>query len=176
MSFPPPVTIHRRFPAGARGFTLVEIALVAVIIGLLAVLAVPTSRMIRARAAAAAVNNDFRVIAGAFQQYASENGSKWPAEQAKTSATLPAGMAGYLRATNWGKPTPFGGYYNWDYKVKHQGRTVKAAIAIYAQKKLPLRVTRAQLLEFDRRFDDGNLKTGSFQLGASNCPLFIIEH
>jgi hypothetical protein len=85
-------------------------------------------------------------------------------------------MANYLRSPNWTQPTPFGGYYNWDYNVTHQGRVVKAAIAIYAQPGAPVTVTQAQLLEFDKRYDDGNLSTGQFQTGFQNCPLFIIEN
>ena len=172
----PPRLLGRNVRFGQRGFTLVEISVVVIIIGLLAALAIPSARSVQRRANYARVMSDFRIFAGAFQHYASENGSAWPADQASTSTAMPPAMAGYLRGSNWDRPTPFGGYYNWDYKVTHQGRVVKAAIAIYAQPGAPITVTQAQLLEFDKKYDDGNLSTGSIQIGFQNCPLFIIEN
>ena len=172
----PPRLPGHDIPASQRGFTLVEIGIVVIIIGLLAALAIPGTRSVQRRANYARVMSDFRIFAGAFQHYASENGSKWPADQASTSTVLPPAMAGYLRGSNWDRPTPFGGYYNWDYNITHQGRVVKAAIAIYAQTGAPVTDTQAQLLEFDKKYDDGNLSTGSFQIGFQNCPLYIIEN
>ncbi|HYC73137.1 MAG TPA: type II secretion system protein [Opitutaceae bacterium] len=176
----PPLAPHgarfRGFPTGRGGFTLVEVAVVALIVGLLAVIAVPTARRYRQQAMYTVVRNDLRVLSAAFQQHAEERGGRWPPDQNRNSAAMPAGMDGYLRTTNWGKPTPFGGAYNWDYNVRHRGRLIKAAITIYPQPpRQPLTVTQAQLLDFDRRFDDGNLDTGSFLLGISNAPVFVIE-
>ena len=146
-----------------------------IIVGLLAALSLPALKKVTRSARNAAVMNDFRVFAGAFQHYASENGGQWPADQA-AGTTFPAGMANYLRTSNWGTPTRFGGYYNWDYKQTHQGRVVKAAIAIYGTASSPVTITTAELLEFDKKYDDGNLATGSFQQGYLNCPLYIIEN
>ncbi len=164
----------RRRLVSCAGFTLVELAVVVLIIGLLAALGVPAYRRVTRSAKNTAVMNDFRVFANAFQHYVSDNGGNWPAEQA-TGTAFPAGMQNYLRTSNWGVRTPFGGTYNWDYNQTHQGRVVKAAIAIYAGTNTPVTVTTAELLEFDKKFDDGNLATGTFQQGYQNCPLYIIE-
>ena len=164
----------RRF-FSAAGFTLVEIGVVVTIIGLLAALSIPALKKARISARNARVMNDFRVFAGAFQQYAADNGGNWPADQA-TGAVMPAAMKNYLRTSNWVTPTPFGGYYNWDYNQTHNGRVVKAAIAIYGTAGSPVTITTAELLEFDKKYDDGNLTTGSIQQGYQNCPLYIIEN
>ena len=60
------------FLRGPSGFTLVEILITIVIIGLLAAMAVPGFRSIRDRTYRFLMNNDARQIAGAGQQYVTE--------------------------------------------------------------------------------------------------------
>ena len=39
----------------------------------------------------------------------------------------------------------------------------------------PLPLDVAQLLDLDRRGDDGNLLDGSFRIGSSLNPLFVVQ-
>jgi type IV pilus assembly protein PilA len=64
----------------AGGFTLVEIMVVTVIIGMLAAIAIPAFYKIRATARAKAITNNLRQIAGAAQQYLLEQGVSVVAE------------------------------------------------------------------------------------------------
>lgn len=57
-----------------KGFTLVEIMIVVVIIGLLAAMAVPAFQAVRDNARRTAVENNLRQIASAAQQYMLEEG------------------------------------------------------------------------------------------------------
>jgi len=57
-----------------KGFTLVEIMIVVVIIGLLAAMAIPAFQKVRASAQEKAVLNNLRQLSAAADQYYLENG------------------------------------------------------------------------------------------------------
>ncbi|GAB4273273.1 MAG TPA: pilus assembly protein [Opitutae bacterium] len=57
-----------------KGFTLVEIMIVVVIIGLLAAMAVPAFNKVREESRRKAIINNLRQVASAGQQYILENG------------------------------------------------------------------------------------------------------
>ncbi len=78
----------------SKGFTLVEIMIVVVIIGLLAAMAIPAFQKVRVASQDKAVLNNARQMAAAADQYYLENGA--------TSA-LPGNLTGatnYVKALN----------------------------------------------------------------------------
>lgn len=94
------------------GFTLVEIMIVVAIIALLAAIAVPGFLRARKRAQASKILNDLRMIDGAVDQYAIENGKKtgdsvptvaWTAFVKKDTALYTTGQS--LLGSDYGDQT-----------------------------------------------------------------------
>ena len=83
-----------KFPTSSKGFTLVEIMIVVVIIGLLAAMAIPTFQKVRTSSQDKAVLNNARQLAAAADQYFLENGVS------SVSQGNLVGAANYVKALN----------------------------------------------------------------------------
>lgn len=94
-----------------RGFTLVEIMIVVMIVGLLAAIAMPGFSKAREITQMTAAINDLRVFAGAFEMYSMENGA-WPAD--RNPGQFPPEMEEYMDRDSFTSRTPIGGQYDWD--------------------------------------------------------------
>lgn len=140
-------------PPGRRptqGFTLIEIMVVVVIIGLLAALAFPMYQYVRRTSRQAAFVNDLRMARDTIFQYAFNNGTYPP----DGSSGFPTELDTYLPPTRWSRPTPIGGHWDWDLGVYG----VTAAVSV-----LDPEQTDEQMAEIDARIDDGNINTGAFR-------------
>jgi prepilin-type N-terminal cleavage/methylation domain-containing protein len=165
--------LYRVRPEGrTRAFSLVEIMVVVVIIGLLAAMALPAYRQVTLRSKASAVGNDLRTFSTAFITYNLQNG-KWPADG--DPAVIPPEMVNAL-TNNFALKTPMGGVYKWNFDVSADGIPVKAAILIQTESASNTVSDDADLwLMIDRQLDDGDLHTGNIQVGSTNSLVYIIE-
>jgi type IV pilus assembly protein PilA len=146
------------------GFTLLEIMIAVVIIGLLASMAIPAVQRVSNNAKLGKILSDFRTFAQAFEQYAAENG-EWPANAG--TAVVPTGMNRAIKADAWEEArTAIGGRWNWD--AYSFGVTAGIAITGFT-------ADDATLTIIDNRLDDGDLTTGNFRKLSPTRVMLILE-
>ena len=146
----------------SSGFTLVEIMVVVVIIGLLAALAIPAFQRIKSRSQISAFTIDIRVAGQAFETFAMENGT-WPADG---SSSIPNSMDGYLSLAKFSETTPLGGRWDWDFGQFG----VTAGLSVLS----PTADSTTMAL-VDASIDDGDLSTGNFR-SRSGGYILVLEH
>jgi prepilin-type N-terminal cleavage/methylation domain-containing protein len=154
-----------------RAFTLVEVMVVIVIIGIFAAAGMPGYRQITMRSKATALENDLRQFAGTIQTYTLQNG-RWPADG--EPQIIPPELTGSLPVA-FTQKTPIGGVYKWNYDIPADGITAKAAIVVQTASGNPVSDDLGLFELIDRKMDDGVLETGNIQVGSTNSLVFIIE-
>ena len=149
-----------------RAFTLVEIAVVVVILGVLIALTLPGYRKIRLKSQATAVTNDLRTFSAAFVNSNLQNAG-WP-PGGFGPGNIPTTMANALTNT-FTKPSPIGGKYEWI-----SNSTYKAAIGVTSDGADVLQ-NDLELLELvDRMIDDGNTSSGNVTISGPDL-IYVIE-
>ncbi|MBD3219756.1 prepilin-type N-terminal cleavage/methylation domain-containing protein, partial [bacterium] len=114
---------RRPFPPDQRGFTLVELMVVIVIVGLLVAISVPAFSSQKRNAQCGVTAAELRTLSTGFVAYLAEHGS-FPAD---SHEFLPPGMDRYIDPQIWADGTPLGGSYNWE-GPDHHGH---AALSIF---------------------------------------------
>jgi type II secretory pathway pseudopilin PulG len=151
---------------------MLAVAISVFFLGVGVAIAVPAVRKSVREARATAIAQELREFARAFQSYARQRGSWPPATQ--TAGQIPAGMENKLGA-NWSQPTPIGFRYLWAPDSLQRAVRYRATIVLWRDNRGPVAAERRLLEQIDRQIDDGNLRSGSFQLGYRDQPFFVIE-
>lgn len=148
-----------------RGFTLVEILIVVVILGIIAAIVIPSVNAASGDAAQNTFISCLRTFHDAAAYYHMRN-SEFPPDG--TSGQVPAGMEDYVNVANWTKPTPIGGV--WDTELRDSGSTCWVGVHfVDGPSTYP---DAADMQEIDAILDDGNLSTGSF-LRFGPCQYYM---
>ena len=152
------------------GFTITEIAITASIIGLLAVLALPSAMRARVRSQNSAFVVDLRQCSDAFVLYALQN-SSMPADA--PAGVVPAGMPDYMpRRLDWNGGTRIGGQWKWD-RADSVGEQVFGICYAGVSVVQPAR-TSTQMAEIDAIIDNGDLDSGLFRR-RPNGYIYIVQ-
>lgn len=157
---------------GARsGFTIIELMIVVAIIGILAVIAIPSFINARTTSLDASFMNTLRLLGQNLEMYSMEEGrGDYPPDA--PASTTPAGFENHLpRNFSWAETPPIGGTWDWD---RATNRTEKVH-GVYAGVSIiePAR-TSAQMRRIDANIDDGSLVTGKLRI-RTNGYIYIIE-
>ncbi|HEX8911100.1 MAG TPA: prepilin-type N-terminal cleavage/methylation domain-containing protein [Humisphaera sp.] len=145
------------------GFTLIEILIVVIILGILAGIVIPQFARASGDSSNAAFAQQIKTYARAYS-YQYHRGAAWPADE-QPGVWTPE-MAGIIDKAEWEKATPIGGKWDWDHDVFG----VVAGVSVYMPNRTP-----AQMLEIDRMIDDGNLTTGAFRQRTNGYVYVLSE-
>jgi len=150
-------------PKENGGFTLVEIMIVVVIIGLLASMAMIAVQQNRKKVLASTFGSDLRVFRDALVQCVTETADYNLGAPAGQLATV---FAPYVRKSQWQQSSPIGG--KWIVDTQLDG--IKLCIGVDG-----FTASRDTLELADRLFDDGNLNSGYLRLLSAGKFSWIVE-
>ena len=149
------------------GFTLLEIMLVVLTIGLLAAIALPSFRKARTTAQLTSLANNIKVFGDAFDLYAMEHRGYPPDSHMPLPYHLPnTVIEEYLDTVKWSAETPVGGYYNWEGPDSYPYAGISLFEPTASQEDLEL---------LDIMLDDGDLTQGKFRQTPNGRYTCIID-
>jgi prepilin-type N-terminal cleavage/methylation domain-containing protein len=154
-----------KYRLGKRaGFTLIEIMIVVVMIGILGAIAIPAFQKLTKRSQNTAFVNDLRIASEAIQRYSLEMGD-WPPDG---GGSLPAQLIGYLPPPDrWTLPTPVGGLWALSRGVTSTDFRASLTVNGYVG-------GTARAAEIDRQIDDGDPATGFLQADGTKLT-YVLE-
>ncbi|WP_309400303.1 type II secretion system protein [Cerasicoccus maritimus] len=149
----------------STGFTLVEIMVVVVLIGLLAVMAMPAFARVRQAAQNTRFMNDARQFSGAIDTYMLEVGL--PPEDF-SSGEVGSPLDEYIKPSDFLTQPSIGGV--WDIEGD-DGGLFYAAVGVD-----DFTCSMEQIQDIDDKFDDGDTSTGKLQLADGGSRYYwVIE-
>jgi len=148
-----------------RAFTLIEILVVVMILGLLAAMVIPQFIDVTGDAQRTAFINSGRIFMAAAKRYELDYGAYPDAAPGQ----LPDGFGYYIQSNKWEGSTPIGGV--WDSSVNAGG--VTAALGVFFPASDPDN-DPANMQKIDEIYDDGDLATGIFRRMSNTRYFFVI--
>ncbi len=145
---------HRTLYRDRAGFTLIEILIVVVILGILAAIVIPQIAGMSEEARRSSFAASVKKFAEAVERFRIENGT-YPEDA--SSGVIPAGFDEYILQSNYERPTPLGGV--WDTELNSMG--VTSAIGVHFNDGSD--PGAAYMTQVDAIIDDGDLATGAFR-------------
>ena len=153
------------------GWSLVEIAIVVTIIGILAALAIPMFMILTKRSRISTLANDFRIHSQAILRYAMEE-DVFPSDFDHTN--IPKDAEGYpVVGASWKEPSPVGGFFSWEFNNAGDPNASNGFIQIKETAQHPLNVELSDIRKLDDRLDDGNLSTGVLQMAGTRIRYYV---
>jgi len=147
-----------------RAFTLVEILIVVVILGIMAAIVVPAFAGVTDESRKAAFITEMKIFADVAEYVsAATNGNIADS----STGDVPPELAPYIREDGWLDGTPIGG--SWDVEANENGITL--GIGVHFQGDNP---GDEFMQDVDARFDNGDLDTGAFQRLADNNRFYWV--
>ena len=150
-----------------RAFTLVELVIVILILGILAGVAAPRLFSVSSKASQRTFAQQLHVFYEAVERYYMEN-QTYPAESA--SGVLPTELESYLLKMAFGNETAIGGL--WDYQANSYGFIAGIGVHFPSGKGYP---GDSVMQEIDQLIDDGNTSTGAFQAKDGGNRFYFIK-
>lgn len=146
----------------SKGFTLGELLIVVLILGILAALVVPklTSAAEQSRITASATS--MRFIAEAAKRYRLQHG-EWPADVVR--GVWPPDFQEYMLEFDLAT-TPVGGKWDWDNWQRAPRNGVTIAVSI-------LEIDETVMAKIDAELDDGALDAGFVRLNGDRLQLVL---
>ena len=139
-----------------KGFSILELMVVTTVIGIIALMGIPSVRTATDRAAATVTANDLRKFGDAVELYGTSNGS-YP--NTMTYTRIPQEIADFLPKA-W-----LDGNYSWFY-INSSRYTY---IYVY-----DLNFTAEQAVQLDQMIDDGNIGNGRVRVAINGTGLIYL--
>ncbi len=153
-----------RYAHKRKGFSLIEVMLAVVIVGILAGIAIPAFQQVRRQANISKFVSDLRSMSGQFEGYHFAN-ARWPANS--PAGQLPPEVDGYVSQGTFGQTNAVGGAWRW-----YNSGVVGLAVEYGAtDREIVLYQAIAE------RIDNGDLFSGRFRLegGPQNLVWVLSE-